>query len=120
MILTGALTLTFELTAAKTTNDFELTVDFLDWNKVGYETPPATQRNVSNGTGEVVILTSPNARNNPVTVPQKITCFNADTADNTAIIKTDDGTTETTEIRILVPVNKSLIWSPMTDWYITS
>ena len=118
MILDTTLTITFELTAAKMTNDFEITVDYFDWNREGKPTPPATQRNVSNGTSEVVILTAP--VQNPVREPKKITGYNADTADKTAIIKTDNGTTETTEIRITVPTLKSLIWSPMTDWYVTT
>ena len=118
MILDRTRALTFELTAAKTTNDFEITVDYFDWNNENIQTAPGTQVSVSSGASEVIILSAP--VQNPKREPKKVTCYNADTVDKTAIIKTDDGTTETTEIRILVPTLKALIWSPMTDWYVTT
>ena len=118
MILDTTLRLEIILTAAKTTNDMNVTVDYRDWNTQGQETPPAPFRVVSNGVTAVTILAAP--VQNPVREPLRICVYNTDTATKTVRIRTNDGTTAYIDIEYALPSLKSLIWSKRTDWYVTT
>ena len=118
MILDTTLKLEIILTAAKTTNDMNVTVDYRDWNKQGLETPPATFRVTSNGTTAVTILAAP--VQNPLRDPSRIAVYNADTATKTVRIRTNDGTTAYIDIEYALPSLKSLIWSRRTEWIVTT
>ena len=116
MILNAGLKLEIVLTAAKTTNDMDVTVDFLDYDKHNIPTVPDTVRTASNGTTDVTILAAPT---NPRREPLRICIYNADTADKIAIIKTDDGTTQRVDVRRSITTLTSLIWERKVGWYTT-
>ena len=116
MILDTTLKLEIVLTAAKTTNDMDVTVDYFDWNKSGNPTPPASYRTASNGTSDVTILAAPVS--NPVREPTKISIYNKDTASKIVIVKTDDGTTEKIEARITIPTLNAAVWEKLSGWQI--
>ena len=119
MILdTTLMSLKLTLTAAKTANDMDVTVDFMDWDTKNEMTAPATQRTASNGVADVTILTAPNA--NPRREPVRVTVYNKDTAAKNVIIKTDDGTTQFIEIQSALASLKSLIWEKNNGWYVTA
>ena len=118
MILDTTLKLEIILTAAKTTNDMNVTVDYRDWNREGKETPPASFRVVSNGVTAVTILAAPVL--NPVREPLRICVYNTDTATKTVRIRTNDGTTAYIDIEYTLPSLKSLIWEKMVGYYITT
>ena len=116
MILDSTLKLEIVLTAAKTTNDMDVTVDYLDWNLQGEPTVPSFFRVASNGTTDVTILAAPTIVGTR-REPQRITVYNKDTADKIALIKTDNGTTEFIEVRRTIPTLISLVWEKTTGWY---
>lgn len=119
MILDSSLiSLQIVLTAAKTTNDMDVTVDYLLWNTQNQTTKPATYRVATNGVTDVTILAAPPI--NFVAEPLRICIYNKDTADKIVIVKTDNGTTEFIDIRKNVTTLTSLIWTKATDWYSTT
>ena len=115
MILDTTLRLELVLTAAKTTNDMDVTVDYQDWTVEGEDTIPDTYRIASNGVTDVIILAAPviNKRREPL----RITIYNKDTADKIAIVKTDNGTTEFIEMRRTIATLTSLVWEKTIGWY---
>lgn len=115
MILDPTLKLEIVLTASKSTNDMDVTVDYIDWNPAGVTTPPASYRTATNGTTDVTILSAPIA--NPRREPIKISIYNKDTADKTVIIKTNDGTTEKVEVKKTITTLTTFIWEKATGWY---
>lgn len=122
MILSSGLTLQFVLTAAKTTNDFDLTIDYRPWNDVGEQLPPDTFRAASNGSTAVTLLAAPSGRIRALE-PIALSCYNKDTADKTAVIQTVDNAASPVtklEIKILVPTLKTLRWNPANDFYVTT
>lgn len=116
MILDSTLKLEIVLTAAKTTNDMDVTVDYIAWTVEGLPTKPATFRTASNGVTDATILAAPTVVGT-ILEPIRITVYNKDTADKIAIIKTDDGTTEKIETRVSITTLKSLVWEKTTGWY---
>ena len=116
MILDSTLRLEIVLTAAKTTNDMDVTVDYQAWIVEGKPTKPGTFRVASNGVTDVVILAAPLVVGT-ILEPLRITIYNKDTADKIAIIKTDNGTTEFIEVRRTVTTLTSLMWEKATGWY---
>ena len=118
MILDTTLKIEIILTAAKTTNDMNVTVDYKEWNNKGQETQPATVRTTSNGTTAATILAAP--VQNPVREPLRIKVYNTDTATKTVRIRTNDGTTADIDIEYALPSLKSLIWEKEIGYYVTT
>lgn len=115
MILDSTLiSLQVALTAAKTTNDMDVTVDYLLWNTQNNTTKPASYRIATNGVTDVIILAAPSA--GYVAEPLRICIYNKDTADKIVIVKTDNGT-EFIDVRKNITTLTSLIWTKLTDWY---
>ena len=116
MILDSTLTLELVLTAAKTTNDMDVTVDYIAWTVEGLPTKPTFKRTASNGSTDVTILAAPLVVGT-ILEPLRITVYNKDTADKIAIVKTTDGTTDYIEVRVSITTLKSLVWEKTTGWY---
>lgn len=118
MILTPAIRLELVLTAAKTTNDMDVTVDYVDWNTQGIPTTPSTYRIASNGSTDVIILAAPVA--NPIREPLRVIVFNRDTATKTVRVKTDvlAGGTEFIEREQSLLTLESLCWEKGVGWYV--
>lgn len=116
MILDSTLKLEIVLAGAKTTNDMDVTVNYIAWTVEGLPTKPATFRVASNGSTDVTILAA------PITVgmilePISIHVYNRDTAGGTVTIKTDDGTTERTIIKKTLGSGESLQYNKAIGWF---
>ena len=117
MILDSTLRLEIILTAAKTTNDMDVTVDYKDWNVEGKTTKPGTFRAASNGVTDVIILAAPIVVGT-IREPLRVAVYNKDTVDKIAIIKTDNGTTEFIEVRKTLLTLQTLAWEKGVGWYV--
>ncbi len=121
MILSGALLkLEAVLAGAVSANQPECTVDYIDWNAQGQETPPATVRTALNSNTDVTILAAPQTSvnvGNPVREPIRVAIYNKDTASVTVTVKTDDGTTERIIIKATLLTLESLHWDRANGWY---
>lgn len=115
MILDRITKLEAVLTTAKTTNDMDVTIDYVDYNVEGKLTLPATYRTSTDGTTDVTILAATVA--NPVREPLRVVIYNKDTADKTVLVKTDDGTNEKVEVKKTITTLTTLIWEKATGWY---
>lgn len=117
MILDFSIQLEIVLTGAKTTNDMDVTVDYLLWNTQGQITKPATYRKATNGVTDVVILPAPPV--NFIAEPLRVIIYNRDTAQKTVIVKTDvvAGGTEFIEVQQPIATLKSLCWEKGVGWY---
>lgn len=116
MILDSTLRLEIVLTAAKTTNDMDVTVDYIAWNADGRPTTPRPFRVASNGVTDVTILAAPIVVG-MIFEPMRIAIYNRDTADKIAIVKTDNGTTEFIEVRRTITTLTTLMWEKNVGWY---
>lgn len=90
MILDASTKLEAVLAGAVSANQPEVHVDYIDWNKDGAPTRPASFRVALNSNTDVTILAAP--VQNPIREILRIDLYNKDTASITVTIKTDDGT----------------------------
>lgn len=116
MILLPGEILEIDLASA-TDVEFDVTVDFFDWNQKGERTPPSSQKSSSNDTTDATILAAPQV--SFVREVIRLAACNRGTADEIPTIKTDDGTTERFQITTTVPTGKSLMWERGLGWYVT-
>lgn len=116
MILDSTLKLEVVLAGAVAANQPEVHVDYFDWNKDGEQTKPATSRSAANNTSDVTILAAPPS--GFVREPTRVVIYNKDTASVTAIVKTDDGTTQRIEVKQTISTLHSLCWEKNVGWYI--
>lgn len=114
MILNQLTALQVVLTAAKTTNDMDVTVEYLEWVD-GKPSQPQTFRVATNGSTDVTILSAPQVGR--YREPLRVCIYNRDTADKIVIVKTDDGSAEFIEVRRPVTTVTSLVWEKDVGWY---
>ena len=114
MNLDVTLKLEAVLGGAVSANQPEVHVDYVDWNREGQQTPPATSRSALNGATDVTILAAP--VQNPVREPIEVSIYNKDTANVTVTVKTDDGTTERIIVKRTLTTLQTLLWKKNAHW----
>lgn len=114
MILDATTSLQVVQSAAKTTNDMDIHVDYVDWNSNGMPTPPATYRTTSDGSTDVTILPAP--VESPKREPVRISIYNRDTADKVLTLKTDNGSAERLIWRGTITTLKANLWEKGSQW----
>ena len=116
MILDTLTKLEIDLDAAITTNQLDVQVTYVDWNKSGVTTNPAMFRTASNSTTDVTILAAP--VQNPVREVLRVAVYNKDTASATVTIKSDNGTTEHIEVKQVLLTTETLAYEKGMGWYL--
>lgn len=116
MILDTLTKLEIDLDAAITTNQLDVQVSYVDWNKSGVTTNPAMFRTASNSTTDVTILAAP--VQNPIREVLRVAIYNKDTATATVTVKSDDGTTERIEAKQALLSGETLAYERGMGWYI--
>lgn len=105
------------LAGAITTNQPEVTVDYVQWNLNGEKTKPATFRTALNSGTDVTILAAPTTVGF-VVEPMSISIYNKDTVNVIVTIKTDDGSTERIMKKHTLTTTQSLLWEKAVGWYV--
>ena len=116
MILRPGLSLEGALNAVSTSQNMDVTVDYLDYNVQGMPTVPATFVTTTLGTTTVTFLPAPTS--GPAREPVRISIYNADSAAKTLTLRTKDAGTSTTKVILNVSTStlKSLLWEKGTQW----
>lgn len=118
MILDTLTKLEIVLSGAVATNQLDVHVAYVDWNKSGVTTNPAIYRTASNSTTDVTILAAP--VQNPIREVLRASIYNKDTASVTVIVKTDDGTTERIITKVTLATLETLNFEKDKGWYAIS
>ena len=119
MILDGtSLSIQVCLDAGKSTNDMDVSLDYLLWNTTGGPTKPASTRVATNGTTDVTVLGAGSISANFVADILHMSVYNKDTASKTATVKIDTGSSEFIEVKQLLQVGESLTWDKGFGWRI--
>lgn len=118
LYLDSSTKLDIVLTAAKTTNDMDCTVNFFD---IGFTRTEDTnqlkgfmKRTASNGTTDANICTAPEVGR--IRNVKSIFIHNRDTAAKTVVIKTDNGTTEFIVAKRSLNADQTLVYEDGFGW----
>lgn len=120
MILDTNVKLQIVLAGNVTTSQLEYHVHFRDRNREGKPAEPGLSRGATNNTTDVTMLDAPGT-NNPRREIEGISVYNKDSVSATAILKTDDGTTERIINQITLATLETLYYDGNGGgWYATT
>ena len=119
MILDTNLKLEAVLGGAVSANQPAAHIHYVDWNRDGVPSAPATFRVALNGASDVTILAAPGI-NGPRREVIRASIYNRDTANVTVTVKTDDGTTEHIVAQTILATLETLHFEKGRGWYATT